>query len=150
MTAVCGTQNVEQTGSLGADHVIDYTRENILTSDQTYDIILAINGNYPLLACRRMLKANGKYVMIGGAIPQITKSLLFGWVLSFGSRKIRFIAAKPNQEDFTFIVNLVNEGSIKPVIDRQFQLNDTAEAFRYLAEGHARGKVMITINTSVS
>jgi NADPH:quinone reductase-like Zn-dependent oxidoreductase len=145
VTAVCGSQNVEQTRSLGADHVIDYTKENVIKTGKTYDIILAVNGNYPLLACMKMLHPDGKYVIIGGALPQIFKSILFGWVLSLGSRKIRILAAKPVQKDLELIVNLVSEGKIKPVIERKFPLDQTADAFRYLAAGHARGKVVVIV-----
>jgi len=145
VTGVCSTKNVEQTNSLGADYVIDYTKENFTKSNRSYDIIVAVNGNYPLLACRRMLKPNSKYVMVGGAFSQIFKSILFGWVMSFGSKKIRFLAAKSSQKDLEFIVTLTNDGKIKPVIDRQFPLDKTAEAFHYLSEGHARGKVVINL-----
>jgi NADPH:quinone reductase-like Zn-dependent oxidoreductase len=92
-----------------------------------------------------MLNPDGKYVMVGGALPQIFKSILFGWALSLGSRKIRFLTAKALQKDLELIVSLVNEGKIKPVIDRKFPLDKTAEAFRYLVAGHARGKVVITV-----
>lgn len=145
VTGVCSTRNVEQTNSLGADYVIDYTKENFTKSNRSYDIIVAVNGNYPLLACRRMLKPNSKYVMVGGAFSQIFKSILFGWVMSFGSKKIRFLAAKSSQKDLEFIVTLTNDGKIKPVIDRQFPLDKTAEAIHYLSEGHARGKVVINL-----
>ncbi len=145
VTGVCSTKNVEQTNSLGADHVIDYTKENFTGSNRSYDIILAVNGNYPLLACRRILKPNGKYVMVGGALSQIFKSMIFGWVLSFGSRKISFLAAKSNQEDLELIVMLANDGKIRPVIDRCFPLDKAAEAIRYTGEGHARGKVVLNI-----
>jgi 2-desacetyl-2-hydroxyethyl bacteriochlorophyllide A dehydrogenase len=145
VTAVCSTKNVEQTNSLGADYVIDYTKENFTKSDRSYDIIVAVNGNYSLLACKRILNQKGIYIMVGGALSQIFKSILFGWVMSFGSKKIRFLAAKSSQKDLEFIVKLVSDGKIKPVIDRQFPLDKTAEAIRYLSEGHARGKVVINV-----
>jgi NADPH:quinone reductase-like Zn-dependent oxidoreductase len=136
---------VEQTSSLGADYVIDYTKENFIITGKTYDIILAVNGNYPLLACKRILNPNGIYVMVGGALPQIFKTILFGWAMSFGSKKIRFLAAKASQKDLKFIVTLANDGKIKPVIERHFSLDKTAEAVRYLSEGHARGKIVIKV-----
>ena len=145
VTGVCSTKNVEQTNSLGADYVIDYTKENFTKNNKSYDIILAVNGNYPLLACRRMLKPDGRYVMAGGALSQIFKSMLFGWVLSFGSRKMRFLAAKSNQKDLELIVMHTNDGRIRPVIDRRFPLDKAPEAIRYLGEGHARGKVVINL-----
>jgi NADPH:quinone reductase-like Zn-dependent oxidoreductase len=145
VTAVCSTNKVEQTSSLGADYVIDYTKENFIITGKTYDIILAVNGNYPLLACKRILNPNGIYVMVGGALPQIFKTILFGWAMSFGSKKIRFLAAKASQKDLKFIVTLANDGKIKPVIERHFSLDKTAEAVRYLSEGHARGKIVIKV-----
>jgi NADPH:quinone reductase-like Zn-dependent oxidoreductase len=145
VTAVCSTKNVEQTNSLGADYVIDYTKENFTKSDKFYDIIVAINGNYPLLACKRILNPKGTYVMVGGSLSQVFKSILFGWVMSFGSKKIRFLAAKSSQKDLEFIVTLAKDGKIKPIIDRHFPLDKTAEAIRNLSEGHARGKVVINV-----
>jgi 2-desacetyl-2-hydroxyethyl bacteriochlorophyllide A dehydrogenase len=145
VTAVCSTKNVEQTSSLGADYVIDYTKENFTKSDKSYDIILAVNGNYPLLACKRILNPNGIYVMVGGSLSQIFKSILFGWLMSFGSKKICILAAKSGQKDLEFIATLANDGKIKPVIDKRYSLDKTAEAMRYLGEGHARGKVVINV-----
>lgn len=145
VTGLCSTKNVEQTKSLGADHVIDYKKEKFTKIKGAYDIILAVNGNYPLLACRRMLKPDGRYVMVGGALSQIFKSMLFGWALSFGSRKIRFLAAKPSQKDLDFIVMITNEGKIRPVIDRRFPFDKAPEAIRYIGEGHAGGKVVVNL-----
>ena len=145
VTAVCSTKNVEQTKNLGADYVIDYTKENLTKSNSFYDIILAVNGNYPLLACKRILNPKGIYVMIGGALSQIFKAILFGWMISLGSKKIRFIAAKLKQKDLEFIAMLAKEGKIKPVIDKYYPLDKTAEAMEYLAEEHAKGKVVIRV-----
>lgn len=145
VTAVCSTKNVEQTKKLGADNVIDYTKENFTKRSRSYDIILAVNGNYPLLACKRILNPKGNYVMIGGALSQIFKAIFFGWVMSLGSKKIRFLAAKPKQNDLEFIAMMANEGKIKPVIDKYYPLDKTAEAVRYLGEGHASGKVVINV-----
>ena len=145
VTAVCSTKNVEQTISLGADYVIDYTKEDFTKNKECYDIILAVNGNRPLSAYRRILNPNGIYVMVGGALPQIFKSLLFGWLMSFGSKKMLSLAAKSNQKDLEFIVKLVEDGKIKPVIDRRYSFDKTVDAMRYLAEGHARGKVVINV-----
>jgi len=143
VTAVCSSRNVELTTSLGADYVIDYTKEDFAKSKRCYDIILAINGNRPLSVYKRVLNPNGIYVMVGGALPQIFKSLIFGWLLSFGSKKMRTLAAKANQMDLEYIVKLAQEGKLKSVIDRRYTLDKTAEAMRYLSEGHAQGKVVI-------
>jgi len=145
VTAVCSTKNVEQTSSLGADYVIDYTKEDFTKSNRCYDLILAINGNHPLSAYKRILNPNGIYVMVGGALLQIFMSILFGWLISFGSKKMRYLAAKSNQKDLEFIVKLVENGNIKPVIDRRYSLDKAADAMRYLGEGHARGKVVINV-----
>jgi 2-desacetyl-2-hydroxyethyl bacteriochlorophyllide A dehydrogenase len=147
VTAVCSTRNTEQAISLGADHVIDYTKEKIGNGRQ-YDLILAVNGNYPLLECRRLLKKNGVYVMIGGKTKQIIKALIFGRFLSFGSKKVRTASAKPIGEDLAIISRLAEEGRIRPVIDKIYPLEKTAEAMRYAAEGHARGKVVITVSAN--
>ena len=145
VTGVCSTKNVEQTILLGADYVIDYTKENFTGSNRSYDIILAVNGNYPLSTCRRILKPNGRYVMVGGALSQIAKAILLGWVLSFGTRKMSFLAAKARQKDLELIVKLAGESRIKPVIDKRYSLDKAAEAIRYVASGHARGKAIVTI-----
>ena len=145
VTAVCSTKNVEQTDSLGADYIIDYTKENFTKSNRCYDLILAVNGNRPLSAYKRILNPNGIYVMVGGALLQVFKSILFGWLMSFGSKKMRSLAAKSNQKDLGFIVKLVEDGKIKPVIDRRYPLDKTADAMRYLGEGHAQGKVVINV-----
>ena len=145
VTAVCSTKNVEQTSSLGANYVIDYTKEDFTKSSRYYDLILAVNGNRSLSAYKRILNPNGIYVMVGGALLQIFKSILVGWLMSFGSKKMRSLAAKSNQKDLEFIVKLVEDGKIKPVIDRRYSLDKAADAMRYLGEGHARGKVVINV-----
>lgn len=145
VTAVCSTKNVEQSGLLGADYIIDYTREDFTKSNRRYDIILAINGNRSLSGYRRILNPGGIFVMVGGALPQIFKSILFGWIMSAGSKKMSFLAAKINLKDFEFIVKLAAEGSIRPVITSRFPLEKTAAAMRYLSEGHAPGKVVINV-----
>jgi NADPH:quinone reductase-like Zn-dependent oxidoreductase len=145
VTAVCSSKNIEQTRSLGADYAIDYTLEDFTKSKQCYDIILAVNGNHPLSAYKRILNQDGIYVMVGGALPQIFKSLLFGRLMSFGSRKMLSLAAKPNLKDLEYIAKLAEDGKIKPVIDRRYPLDKTAEAMRYLSEGHVSGKVVINV-----
>lgn len=145
VTAVCSTKNVEQTKKLGADDVIDYTKENFTRRTSSYDIILAVNGSYPLLACKRMLNPKGRYVMVGGALSQIFKAIVFGWMISFGSKKISSLAAKPKQKDLEFIAMLAGDGKIRPVIDKYYLLEKTAEAVRYLGAGHAGGKVVINV-----
>ncbi|MFH2025841.1 MAG: zinc-binding dehydrogenase, partial [bacterium] len=127
------------------DYVIDYTKEDFTKNNMCYDLILAVNGYRPLSAYRRILNPNGIYVMVGGTLLQIFKSILFGWLMSFGSKKMRSLAAKSNQKDLEFIVKLVEDGKIKPVIERRYPLDKAADSMRYLGEGHARGKVVINV-----
>ncbi len=145
VTGVCSTKNLNQTLSIGADHVIDYTKEDFLKSNERYDLILGINGNYPLLAYRRSLTPNGRYVMVGGSLSQIFKSLIFGWLLSVGSKKMKSLSAKPNKQDLEFLGSLLENGRIKPVIDRRYTLDQTADAMNYLSQGHSAGKVIIKV-----
>ena len=145
VTAVCSSKNVEQTRSLGADYVIDYTKEDFTKNDRRYDLVLAINGNRRLSDYKRILHPNGKYVMVGGALSQIFKSIFFGWLMSLGSMKMVTLLAKSNQEDLEFIAKLAVDGKIKPVIDIRYSLDKAADAMRYLGEGHARGKVVINV-----
>jgi NADPH:quinone reductase-like Zn-dependent oxidoreductase len=145
VTGVCSSGNVQQSYSLGADFVIDYTKDGFAQRDNRYDLILGINGNYPLLAYRKCLAPNGIYVMVGGSLSQISKSLLFGWVYSFGQKKMRSVAAKPNREDLEFLATLLENGKIKAIIDRRYTLDKTADAMNYLSQGHSTGKVIINI-----
>ena len=147
VTGVCSSKNVNQTSSLGADYVIDYTKENFTNSDMRYNLILAINGNYPLSAYKKVLTPNGIYVMVGGSLSQIFKSLLFGWLMSFGSKKMRSLSAKANKNDLEFLAKLLEDGKIKPVIDRRYSLDKTADAMSYLSEGHSHGKVVIIMES---
>jgi NADPH:quinone reductase-like Zn-dependent oxidoreductase len=145
VTAVCSSKNVEQTFSLGANNVIDYTKENFSKLDKRYEIILGINGSYPLSAYKKTLTSGGTYVMIGGSLSQIFKSLLFGWVLSFGSKKMKSLTAKANKTDLELLAKLLEKGIIKPVIDRRYSLDKAADAMNYLKQGHSTGKVVINI-----
>lgn len=145
VSAVCSTQNVEQAQKLGADHVIDYSKENFISGKHSYDVILAVNGNYSLRACKRILKPNGRYVMVGGALSQVARSILFGRAMSLGSKTITYIASKPEKHDLEFIMMLANDGWIKPYVEKYYTLDQTAEAVRYAGEGHARGKVVIKV-----
>jgi NADPH:quinone reductase-like Zn-dependent oxidoreductase len=147
VTGVCSSRNVEQTRSLGADNVIDYTKENFTKRNDRYNIILAINGNYPLSAYKKTLAPNGIYVMVGGSLSQIFKSLMFGWILSFGSKKMKSLAAKANKTDLEFLATLLKKGSIKPVIDRRYSLDKTSDAMNYLSQGHSTGKVIVVVRS---
>ena len=145
VTGVCSSKNVQQTLSLGADYVIDYTKEKFTKKDKRYDIILGINGNYQLAAYRKTLASNGTYVMVGGSLSQIFKSLVFGRILSFGSKKMKSLATKTNKTDLELLAKLLEAGIIKAIIDRRYSLDKTAEAMNYLKQGHTPGKVVINI-----
>jgi NADPH:quinone reductase-like Zn-dependent oxidoreductase len=147
VTAVCSTRNLEIARLIGADHVIDYTREDFTKNGQRYDLILAVNGYHPFLDYRRALSPNGICVVVGGSLTQIAQALLLGPLVSrTGSKKVGFMGiAKTNREDLVFVQGLLEAGRVVPVIDRCYPLSEVPEALRYLAEGHAKGKVVITV-----
>ena len=146
VTAVCSTRNLEQARSIGADHVIDYTKEDFTKSGQQYDLIFAANGYHSLPAYKRALTPKGVYVMAGGSMAQIFQSMLLGSIMSeTDGRKMSGVSAKRNQKDLIFIKELFESGKVKSVIDREYPLSETAEALRYLGTGHARAKVVITL-----
>jgi len=146
VTAVCSTRNVDTARSIGADHVIDYTREDFTQSGQRYDLILAANAYHSIFDYRRALSQDGIYVMAGGGGVQILQTMLLGPLLSLiGSKKMRFFIANMNKKDLIFLKDLLEAGKVVPVIDRRYPLSDAAEALRYLEEGHAQGKVVITV-----
>jgi NADPH:quinone reductase-like Zn-dependent oxidoreductase len=145
VTGVCSTKNVQQTYSLGADHVIDYTKEIFFNQTKQYDIILAINGNYPLLAYWKKLTKNGACIMVGGALTQIFKFFLFGWLLSLGTKKMKSVFATELNSDLKILSDLLESGSIKSVIERILPLNEAGDAMKYLSQGHSAGKVVIKI-----
>ena len=144
VTAVCSTRNQELAQTLGADHVIDYTKENFTESGKEYDLILAANGNHPLSDYKRALTPDGIYVMAGGTMSQIFSAMLLGPLMSMGgSKKMGGVSAKPNQKDLTFMKELLEAGKVKPIIDKRYPLSELPEALSYLGEGHAQGKIVI-------
>ncbi|MCU0409561.1 MAG: NAD(P)-dependent alcohol dehydrogenase [Bacteroidales bacterium] len=143
VTGVCSSGNMQQSLALGADKVIDYTREKFLDAGNFYDIILAVNGGYPLSAYRRTLADKGTYVMVGGTLPQIFKSLLLGWAFSGGQVRMKSLSAKVNRTDLELLSGLCEQGVIKPVIVKQYPLSEAAEAMALLSGGHTSGKVVI-------
>jgi len=143
VTAVCGTRNVEQTRSLGADMVIDYTRADCLNDGTRYDRILAINGKRALRDYYRALKPGGITVVVGGSLTQIYGALLLGFLYAGGGRRICVLEAKANADHSAVVAELVRQGRITPVIERTVSLEETGEAFAYVAAGHARGKVVV-------
>ena len=146
VTAVCSAGKMELVRSLGADHAIDYTKEDFTKNRQKYDLILAVNGFHPISAYKRSLTPTGLYVMAGGSPAQIFQAVLLGSTMSErAGRKLRSMSAKSNQKDLAVLKELLEAGKIVPVIDRCYSLSETAEALRYLGEGHAWGKIVITI-----
>jgi NADPH:quinone reductase-like Zn-dependent oxidoreductase len=146
VTAVCSTQNLNMARSIGADHVIDYTQEDFTQTGQRYDVIIGANGYHPILDYRRALGPNGIYVVLGGTMAQIFQGMLLGPLVSMiGSKKMGSMMTHSNQKDLIFLKELLEAGKVVPVIDRYYPLSEVAEAIKYLAEGHARGKVVITV-----
>lgn len=149
VTAVCSTRNLEMALSIGADHVVDYTKEDFTKSGQRYDLILGANGYHSLFDYKRALGPKGIYVMSGGTNAQMFQAFL-GPLVSFGSgRRLAGVAAKVVQKDLVFITELLEAGKVVPVIDRRYRLNQVPDAIRYLEEGHAQGKVVITMRDRV-
>src|SRR2546430_910173 len=152
VTGVCSTRNVDLVTSLGADHVIDYTKEDFAKGEQRYDVILDNVANHSLSECRRILTPNGKYVMIGGGGPNDNRWVgPFGRVIKtmvlspFTRQKMGMMMADANGKDLTILADMMQSGKLKPVIDRTYKLNEVPAAIAYLEEGHARGKVVITV-----
>jgi len=130
--------------SIGADHVIDYTREDFTSNGQSYDLILAANGYRSIWKYRHALTPKGVYVMAGGSLGQIFQAMLLGSLLSReGGRRLSGLTAQPKQQDLLTMKELIESGKVTPVIDHCYPFTETIEAFRYLGEGHARGKVVI-------
>ena len=152
VTGVCSTRNVEMVRSIGADHVIDYTREDFARSGQRYDVIFDLVANHSLSEHQRVLTPKGKYIGagilgFGGSMMRVLTSRITELALSpFVNQKFTSFVAKLNHEDLTLIGALMKAGKVTPVIDRRYSLNETAEAVRYLEEKHARGKVLITLD----
>jgi NADPH:quinone reductase-like Zn-dependent oxidoreductase len=146
VTAVCSTRNLDMARSIAADQVIDYTQEDFTQNGQRYDVIIAANGYHPISDYKRALSPKGIYVVTGGSMTQIFQGMLLGpWLSMTGSKKMTNQAMKPNKKDLVFMKELLEAGKVVPVIDRRYTLSEVAEALRYLGEGHAKGKVVITL-----
>jgi len=152
VTGVCSARNTELVQSLGADHVIDYTKEDFTKSDQKYDVILDNVANHSLSESRRVLTPNGIYVMIGGGsaneqgfVGALGKALNAAVYSRFIKQKMGMMMAQPSTKDLTLLAEMVESGKLKPVIDRTYKLAEVPEAVRYVEQGHARGKVVISV-----
>ena len=150
VTGVCSTRNVEMVRSIGADQAVDYTQEDFTKSARRYDVILDCVGNHSFSECRRVLNPRGIYVGAGGTtdnwmigpLTSAIKALVLSW---FVSQKQVMVLAKPSNEDLAIMGKLMESGKVTPVIDRSYSLSEVPEAIRYLEAGHARGKVVITV-----
>ena len=149
ITGVCSTRNIDLVRGLGADQVIDYTKEDFTKRAERYDLILDMVGNHGLLACRRALKPDGRYVMIGGPkgrwiAPMDT--LLRAFLLKpFVKQEMGFMMSQINRDDLMFLRELMQAGKVTPVIERTYSLNEVREAVAHVESGRARGKVVVTI-----
>jgi NADPH:quinone reductase-like Zn-dependent oxidoreductase len=144
VTGVCSTRNLELVRSVGADRVIDYTREDFAQEGQGYDLIVATAGYRSIFDYHRALCPGGRYVATGGSLAQVFQPMLLGPFVSMtGSKKIGNLSAHPDQRDLVLIKELVEAGKVTPVIDRCYPLGEVAEALRYYGQGRSRGKVVI-------
>lgn len=137
VTGVCSTKNLEMVRSLGADDVVDYTREDVTRRGEQYNLILDAAAFRSVSDYKRVLAPEGTYVMVGGAVARIFQVML--------RSRMSFMMAKVNKEDLLFMKGLLEAGKVVPVIDRRYPLREVADALRYLEKGHARGKVIITV-----
>jgi len=147
VSAVCSTRNLEMVRSLGADHVIDYTREDFTKSGQQYDLILAVRKSRSVFAIKRALSPKGIYVSTASGSPvRLYQEAVIGpRNYRKDGKEIAIISGKANQKDLVFIKELIEAGKVRPVIDRRYPLSEVLEAFRYYDKGHARGKVVIAM-----
>ena len=150
VTGVCSTRNVEMVRSLGANRVIDYTRQDFTARPERYDLILDCVGNHSLLEYKRVLKDEGRLIIIGGEnekwIGPFARALRAIVLSRFISQEMLMFLAKPSKQDLITLSELMTSGKVTPVIDRRYTLNDVAEAVRYVEAGHARGKVIVMVS----
>jgi NADPH:quinone reductase-like Zn-dependent oxidoreductase len=149
VTGVCSARNVNMLRSLGADRVIDYTQEDFTGSGQRYDVLLDCIGNHPLHACRRVLNPGGRCIVVGaehGRWISPADSLIKALVLSCFVKDVVPLMAKGNNEDLAILGDLIATGKVTPAIDKYYRLGDAAAALRHLEGGHARGKIVITLD----
>lgn len=146
VTGVCSTRNLDILRSIGADFCIDYTKDDFTQKKESYDLILAVNGYQPISAYKRALNPHGIFVHVGGSGAGMFQVMVLGpWMSMIGSKKMGNMLQRHNQEDLNYLKELLEDGKIRPVIDRKYKLSEVPEAFRYFEEGHAQGKVVITM-----
>ena len=152
VTGVCSGRNVDLVRSIGADHVIDYTKEDFTKSNERYDVILDNVGTQPLSGFRRVLKPKGICILIGGGGPNegnwvgpMSRPIKAQLMSPFIDQKMGMMMAQGNKADLNILADLMQSGKVTPVIDRTYPLSEIREAIRYLETGRARGKVIITV-----
>jgi NADPH:quinone reductase-like Zn-dependent oxidoreductase len=149
VTGVDNTEKLELMRSLGADHVIDYTKEDFTKNGKQYDLILDVIANRSVFAYQRALKPNGSYFMAGGSVATLFQMFLLGPLIRrITSKSIKLLLVQTDSKDLVYITELIKSGKIKLVIDKHYSLSETAEALRYLGEGHAKGKIVVTVKHS--
>lgn len=146
VTGVCSTRNVEILRSIGADHVIDYSKEHFTQHQGYFDLVLGVNGSNSLSDYTRVLKKDGNFVHVGGSESQLYQTLFLGPFISMvGSKKLSSLLQRATQNDLNDLKELLKTNKVRPIIDKRFNLGEITEAFKYFQEGHAQGKVVITI-----
>ena len=146
VTAVCSKRNIEQSKAIGADHVIDYTKDDFTQQSQQYDLIIAVNGYHTLADYKKALTPKGIFVMIGGTKAQILQSMFLSSFFSEkNGRQMRGLNAQRSQKDLMYLKDIFEAGKIKSVIEKTYPFNETPDAFRYFGEGHSKGKIIITL-----
>jgi NADPH:quinone reductase-like Zn-dependent oxidoreductase len=150
VTGVCSTRNVDLARSLGADHVIDYTQKDFTRSDQHYDLMLDIAGSRSWSECRRVLAPQATCVLVGGPktnrlLGPLSHVVKVRLAAVRSSRRVVFFITKMDKTDMVVLRELIEAGKVTPVVDRRYELSEAADAFRYLGEGHAQGKIVLTV-----
>jgi NADPH:quinone reductase-like Zn-dependent oxidoreductase len=148
VTGVDSAKKLDMMLSIGADQVIDYTQEDFTHKEQKYDLILDFVASHSIFDYKRALAPRGVYVLVGGSLPHIFQTLVLGSLISMaGTKKMGILGAKPNK-DLAFMIELIESGKVVPVIDKRYPLSAVADALRYLGEGHAKGKIVITVKNN--
>jgi len=144
VTAICSTRNLSMVRSIGADQVIDYTKEDFRSRGQRYDLVVVVNGALPTLNYKRVLNPIGLYVVLGGSLVQVIEAMLLGKLAS-GTQKISFMLSHKNQDDLAYLAEMLEDRKIVPIIDRCYPLSEAAQAVKCVVEQHPQGKVVIGV-----
>ena len=146
VTGVDNTGKLDFMRTLGADHVIDHTREDFTKNGEQYDLILDIVAHRSVFAYKRALRSNGRYFLAGGSVATMLQILLLGpWISMIANKKIRILAVRPSLEDMVYVTELYEAGKVTSVIDKTYALSEVPEAIGYVGDGHAKGKVVISV-----